>query len=119
MRLLLRDADVLGAGALRALAALERHRLAFAKFIEARAAARGLMKEVLRAVARGDESESLVRQPLDRAVHCRHCRLVRCLVSCRVGLEPSISAIPPSRATPVIHDSATVSRVQMAARRVL
>src|SRR5262249_20337439 len=65
----LRDADVLGARTLRPLPALERHRLAFAQFVETRAAARRLVKEVLGAVACRDEPESLVSQPLDRAVH--------------------------------------------------
>src|SRR5215475_12173882 len=34
------------------------------------------MEEVLAAITRRDEAESLVCQPLDCAVHRRHCRLV-------------------------------------------
>src|SRR4030095_10816499 len=41
------DADVLGAWSLRALSALERHRLALAELVETRAGAGGLVKEVL------------------------------------------------------------------------
>jgi hypothetical protein len=69
---LLGDPDVLGARPLRTLPALECHRLTFAQFVEACPAARGLMKKVLAAVACGNEAESLVGQPFDRAVHRRH-----------------------------------------------
>src|SRR5262249_39161250 len=77
--LLLGDADVLGAGALWTLPALKRHRLAFAKLVEARAGAGGLVKEVLTAVTCRDKAESLVGQPFDRAIHCRHRRLADAL----------------------------------------
>jgi len=60
--------DVLGAGTFRALADGECHILAFAHGVKWRARARGLMKEVLRAVRCGDEAEALVRDALDGAV---------------------------------------------------
>src|SRR5262245_56162903 len=72
---LLVHAHVLGAGSFRSLTALESHSLAFTQFVEPRATAGRLVKEVLAAVTRRDEAESLVRQPLDRTVHRRHCRL--------------------------------------------
>ena len=43
-------ANILGAGALRALSALKRYRLPFAEVVEAQAGAGGLVKEVLAAV---------------------------------------------------------------------
>jgi len=66
----LRERDVLGARSLRALSGLEGHRLVLAQGVERDARARGLMEEVLGAVRRCDETETLVTyQPLDYAGH--------------------------------------------------
>ena len=59
--------DVLGAGALRALAERKRHGIAFAQGVEWRARARGLVEEVFDAVGRGDEAEAPIRDALDCA----------------------------------------------------
>ena len=64
--------DVLGARALRALADLERHAVAFPERVERRANARRLMEEVLDAVGCGDEAKPTVGQPLDSASGRRH-----------------------------------------------
>jgi hypothetical protein len=66
----LRRDDILGARAFRALADGERHVLAFAHGVERSARARGLMKEVLGTVRRGDEAEAFIRNALDRSVSC-------------------------------------------------
>jgi hypothetical protein len=70
------DPNILGARTLWPLPAFERHRLTFAQFVEADAATGRLVKEVLVAVACRNETESLVRQPFDRAIHHRHSCLV-------------------------------------------
>src|SRR4051794_18531119 len=65
--------DVLAAGTLRALSFVESHGLAFAELVEGHLLAGGLMKEILVAVRRGDEAESLVPdEPLDRTVASSH-----------------------------------------------
>ncbi len=69
------DARPPSAAHLREGTALEGDSLAFAQLIEPRATAGRLVKQILAAVIRRNETESLVRQPLDRAVHRRHCRL--------------------------------------------
>ena len=64
---LLGRCDVLGAGALWALAERKRHAIAFAHRVDWRARARGLVEEVFDAVGCGDEAEAPVGNALDRA----------------------------------------------------
>src|SRR5207248_11109587 len=65
--------DVLAPRSFRSLPFVERHRLSFAQFVERRARARGLVKEVLTPVFRCDEPEPLGRhQPLDGALRRSH-----------------------------------------------
>ena len=64
----LRGGDLLGAGALRALADLERDAVALAQRIERRARACGLMEELLRAVGHDDEAEAARPAPPLRLV---------------------------------------------------
>src|SRR5436190_11445427 len=69
------DADAFGARSLRPLALLEGHRLAFAELVEPRALTGRIVEEVLVAVVRQNEPETLVTdEPLDRAVRCCHVR---------------------------------------------
>ena len=68
-RVKLREANVLGARTLGALALLERHSLAFAEAVELAAVAGGLVEEVFVAIASGNKAEAFfAHQPLDRAV---------------------------------------------------
>src|SRR5262252_2278784 len=67
------EPDVLGARTFRSLALLERHVLPFAQLVETHAAARGVVEEVLVAVAGCNEAEALVaHEPLDGAGLIRH-----------------------------------------------
>src|SRR5437763_590406 len=69
----LRDANVLAARSLGALALFERHGLTLTQVVEPGVGAGRVVKEVLVAVARQDETETLVAdEPLDRAVHRCH-----------------------------------------------
>lgn len=77
---LLRDSNVLGARTFRALSSIEGHCLTLTQFVEARAAAGGLVKEVLVSIACRDEAKAFIGQSFDCAVH-RH---RRCLAECTV-----------------------------------
>jgi len=69
----LREPDVLAPRSLRALASLERDSLSFAEIIESGLGAGRIVKEVLVAIARQDESKAFVTdQSLDRAIHWCH-----------------------------------------------
>jgi hypothetical protein len=69
----LRESDVLAPRSLRALASLEGDGLSFAKIIESGLGAGRIVKEVLVAVTRQDESEAFVaHESLDRAIHWCH-----------------------------------------------
>jgi hypothetical protein len=72
------DFVVFGLRGLGTLTAIERDRLSFAQIVEGRLGARRLVEEVLVAVARRNEPETLVAdEPLDRAIHrCHVCLLV-------------------------------------------
>ena len=74
----LRQSNVLAAGTLGALTALERDGLSFAEVVEARSSARRVVEEVLIPVVGQDETEAFVTdEPLDRAVHgCCHTELL-------------------------------------------
>src|SRR5258708_38448885 len=73
-RIELGDANVLAARSLGTLALFERHGLTFTQVVEPGVGAGRVVEEVLVAVARQDETETLVAdEPLDRAVHRCHC----------------------------------------------
>src|SRR4029077_19793401 len=68
------DAHVLSAWSLGTLALFERHGLTFPKVVEPGVGAGRVVEEVLVAVARQDETETLVAdEPFDRAVRRCHC----------------------------------------------
>src|SRR6185436_13131927 len=81
------EPDVLAPRPFRPLAQVEGDRLPFSKIIKSGLLARGIVKEVLDAVASQNETEALLaNEPLDGAVH--RCHVVSSVSECRILSAP-------------------------------